>query len=292
MNTLLSLQTFASPGLDAVMLFLTNLGSERAYIALLLITYLGVDARLGRRVGVWLLLSFYLNFHLKGFYDTPRPFEIDPELARSEEARATALGAGFPSGHAQASLTFWAYAALWLKRIWFWGVAGLVVALISVSRIYLGVHLPIDVWGGLLVGVAVVALAWGLDRFINRIRLSRAALLVLGLLGPLALHLFLPVPDSELLMGGLAAFLTGPALVPYSAKLSLWRRVVVATLGLVLVFTVLLGSSLLLPEAVKRDALVGFVRYLIIGYTGVVGTPWLAKRLGLVPTTPPTPVTA
>ncbi len=283
METIHFLQTWASPTLDTLFLLLTNLGSEQAYIALLVITYLGVDARLGRHVGVYLLLSFYLNYELKSFFDTPRPYVLDPSVVRSDLARETGTGPGFPSGHAQASMTYWGYMALRLRRGWFWALAGLIIALISLSRVYLGVHLPIDIVGGLVVGVGVIALAYAVDTLLTRMTPPLWLTLVLGIGAPLAFHLFLPVPSSELLMGGLAAFFTAPALVPYRADAPLWRRALVALLGLVLVFAVLVGSSLLLPEAVKRDPVGGFVRYLALGYTGLALTPLLARAARLTP---------
>jgi undecaprenyl-diphosphatase len=278
------LQQFASPTLDGLMLAITNLGDEQAYIAFLVVTYLAFDPQLGRRVGVYLLLSFYLNFHLKGLIDTPRPFALDPSVARSDAAIATAGGAGFPSGHAQGSTTFWGYLALYVAKPWFWVLAGVVIALVSLSRIYLGVHVPIDIWGGLAIGAAVVAAAYAVDRAAVRAKpWPRALTWVVGLLVPLALHLLFPVADSELLMGGLAAFITAPLLVRYRVSSVVWQRVAVAVLGLLLVFAVLFASSAVLPEAVKRDAIGGFVRYLALGYTGLLLTPWLARALGLAP---------
>ena len=284
METVYFLQTWASPALDSFFLLITNLGSEQAYIALLVITYLGVDARIGRHAGVYLLLSFYLNFGLKGFFDTPRPYVLDPSVLRSEAAGETGTGPGFPSGHAQASLTYWGYMALSLRRAWFWALAGLVVVLISLSRVYLGVHLPIDVFGGLVVGVGVLALAYAVDVFAARMAAPPLWLtLLLGVGVPFAFHLLLPVPSSELLMGGLATFLTAPALAPYRSDAPPWRRFLVTLLGLVLVFAVLVGSSLLLPETLKRDPVAGFVRYLVIGYTGLALTPLLARAIRLTP---------
>ena len=284
MDTILWLQQFASPTLDTLMLLITDLGSEPAYIAFLLVIYLAFDAQLGQRVAIYLLMSFYLNFHLKGLIDTPRPYTVDPSLARSPAAAASGTGPGFPSGHAQASLTFWGYLASYIRRAWFWLLAALTVALISLSRIYLGVHIPEDVVGGLIIGAALIGAFLALDRlFISMSPPSKLLLFILGLSSPLALHLFLPTPDSEVLMGGLAAFATAPLLVPYRAQGSVWRRVLVTLLGLILVFAALFGSSLLLPEEVKRNDVVGFVRYFLIGYTGLALTPWLAKRIRLIP---------
>lgn len=282
MELIHALQSFASPALDAVMLFVTRLALERAYIAFLVVAYLAIDAVVGQRLALALLAGFYLNYHLKGLFDTPRPYVLEPAVARSEEAVLTGPGAGFPSGHAQSSTTFWGLAALYARRAWFWALAVALIVLISLSRLYLGLHLPVDVLGGLAVGLVVVAAAYALFAALpRRGALGLPLVLALGLLLPLALHLVWPVPDSEMLLGGLAAFVTGPRVLRYDPPRGLWPRALVAIIGLVLVFAALLGSSALLPEALKRDPVGGFVRYLLLGYVGVLLVPWLARRLGL-----------
>jgi membrane-associated phospholipid phosphatase len=283
LETIAFLQQFASPTLDRLMLVITDLGDVDAYIALLVIIYLAINADLGRRVGIVLTLSLLLNSHLKGLVDTPRPFDLDPEAARSDEAVATAPGAGFPSGHAQGSASFWGYLALQVRRRWLWVVAIVVVALISISRIYLGVHVPIDIIGGLAIAAGILLVAYLVERYVPRLARPwpRPVLFLLGLLVPLGLHLVHPVTNSAVLMGGLAAFLTAGMLIRHQPPRQLGRKVAVAAIGLVLVFAVLLGSSVLLPEAVKADPPAGFVRYLALGYVGLALTPYLARVTGL-----------
>jgi membrane-associated phospholipid phosphatase len=291
-ETIAFLQQFASPALDRVMLVITDLGDEQAYIALLVIIYLAVSPLWGRRVGVALMLSFFLNFHLKGIVDTPRPFELDPEVARGEAAVATAPGAGFPSGHAQGAGTFWGYLACQVRRPWFWVLAVVVVGLISVSRVYLGVHVPVDIVGGLAIAVVVVAVAVAAQWYGPRLtrswwpRVPLPLLFATGLLVPLLMHLLLPVDNSALLMGGLAAFLTAPLLIGHRVPEAIGRRVTAAAIGLVLVFATLLGSSALLPDAVKADPFGGFARFLVLGYVGLALTPYLLRLIGVAPSAP------
>jgi membrane-associated phospholipid phosphatase len=285
METVTFLQRFASPALDTAFQALSALGSTNAYIVLLLSVYLALDSRLGTRLGIFVLVGFYLNFHLKGLLDAPRPFELEPALGRTPEALGHS-GPGFPSAHAQLSLTFWGYLAWWCRRRYLWVVAAVLVALISLSRLYLGMHFPVDVLGGLAIGLlytAVAALAEPLWPSLKRI--PRTLRVGLGLLVPLFLMVLLPPPGQEpdLILGALAAFLTAPLLAAYTPPPALWRRLLVALAGVALVFALLSASSLLLPEAVKRDPLGGFARYLLIAYGGLWLTPRLAQRLGLAP---------
>ena len=252
--------------------------------------YLAVDSRFGQRLGILVLVSYYLNFHLKGLLETARPFELNPALGRTPEARIVESGPGFPSAHAQISLTFWGYLAWWLRRPWFWGLAAVITALVSLSRMYLGLHFPVDVLGGLVIGLlgtSVMAVAEPLWLEVRHI--SRGVRLTLGFLVPLFLMLLLPPPGQEpdLILGALAAFCTAPLLVPYTPPRAFWARLAVAFVGIVLVFAALSASSLLLPEVIKRNPFGGFTRYLLLSYIGLLVTPWLAQRVRLAPVRDP-----
>lgn len=275
------LQSVASPALDRFMLLVTQLGSQQAYIVLLLIAYIGVDARSGRGLAIAFLTGFYLNEQLKAAFHTQRPFQLEPGVVRSQAALATAQGSGFPSGHAQGATMFWGLAAFYARRRWFAGLAVAIIVLVSLSRLYLGVHLPIDIVGGIAVGSVVVALALALGRW--RRTVARGAVVGFGLLVPLALHLLFPTPDSGVLMGALAAFLIGPELVPHVTD-GPWRgRLVLTGIGIAVVFGVQLGSHVLIPEAVRHAPLGAFVRYLLVGISGTMLVPWLGRALRLVP---------
>lgn len=281
MEVIHALQSVASPTLDRAMLLVTQLGSEQAYIVLLLIAYVGVDARVGRRLALYFLAGFYLNEQLKALFHTPRPFTIEPGVVRSQAALATAKGNGFPSGHAQSSTTFWGLAAVYGRRAWLTAVAVLLVVVVSLSRLYLGVHLPVDIVGGILVGLAVVSAGAAIDRL--RLAPRRSTVLLLGLGLPLAVHLLLPTPDSGVLMGALAAFVIGPELLPHDTRGPWPGRVALSVVGIVLVFAVQLGTSLLLPDAVRHGPFVAFARYLGVGLTGTLLVPALGRALRWTP---------
>jgi undecaprenyl-diphosphatase len=93
--------------------------------------------------------SLTLNALLKGIFDRPRP-----ELF---EQRGQHAWAAFPSGHAIASVSVLLTVAILLRRErgWNWPMRAAVVLLIIslYSRLYLGVHWPTDIVGGVLVGL-------------------------------------------------------------------------------------------------------------------------------------------
>ncbi len=281
MEVIHALQSVASPPLDRLALIVTYLGSEQAYVVLLLVAYIGVDARLGRRLAVYFLAGFYLNEQLKALAHTQRPFQLDPGVLRSQAALATAKGNGFPSGHAQGSTMFWGLAALYGRRPWLTVVALLLIVLVSLSRLYLGVHLPVDVYGGILIGAAVLVIATTIDRV--RLEASRVVVVVAGVGVPLAVHLLLPTPDSGALLGALAAFLVGPELVRHTTVGPWLGRLLLSLLGLALVFAVQLGSGAVVPDAVRHAPLIAFARYLLVGLTGTMLVPVLGRALRLAP---------
>lgn len=284
MEVITALQSAASPALDSFMLFVTNLGSEEVYVALLVTVFVGLDANVGRRLALYFLAGVYGMEIFKGVVDAPRPYELDPSVVRNAAAAETAPGPSFPSGHALSAMLFWGLAASYVRRSWFSLVAALIVGLIAVSRVYLGVHFPLDVIVGLAVGFLFVVAGRALDRV--KWRLGRTWMLVLGLLLPLALHLLLPTENSGLYLGAFAAFIVGPELVPHRTDGAPWQRAVLTLLGLALVFAALLGSSALIPDAVRHSSLGSFVRYLLIGGVGTVLVPLLGRALRLVPRTP------
>ena len=145
---LTALQGLHTPARDAVMLFFTRLGNAGfVWIALAAILLL---FRRTRRAGCILALALVCdlvlcNFILKPLVHRVRPCDLLPEVTLLIPHPSDY---SFPSGHTAASFT--AVAALWLagkKRL-----AGATL-FIAFSRLYLCVHFPTDILGGVLVGL-------------------------------------------------------------------------------------------------------------------------------------------
>ncbi len=101
-----------------------------------------------------------LNILLKHFFHRQRPVLENPLL--------TLTSYGFPSGHTMGATLFYGVLAVFVAHCagtWRWRVvvlciAALVVAVIGLSRIYLGAHYLTDVVGAIAVGLAWLAFCW------------------------------------------------------------------------------------------------------------------------------------
>jgi membrane-associated phospholipid phosphatase len=127
----------------------TNLGGAAAYLALLPLIFWCYDEEKGIRLALAVLASVWINLGLKFLCDQPRPFwpGYDPSVGIITESAN-----GFPSGHAQISLTLWVIVASWNGKPWAYAAAILTSLLVGFSRLYLGVHFPTDLLGGWVLG--------------------------------------------------------------------------------------------------------------------------------------------
>lgn len=155
--------TWANPFCDVFFRVVTDLGSPSFYYIVIAPLFWAVDRR--RAAGLFLLLlaAGYVNTYAKIWVNTPRP---DPALARVLDLRPLQSHSNaFPSGHAQMALVFFGYLAWWLRRRWVTIAAVVTIALISFSRLYLAVHFPIDIIGGLALGALMMPLMGPMDRW-------------------------------------------------------------------------------------------------------------------------------
>ena len=146
-HVILALQSV--PGWTEVMKFYSLFGTEEFFLVVMPVLYWCVDSAVGIQLGIALIASSSLNSLLKVAFHLPRPYWVDRRVL----GLSTETSYGLPSGHAMVSTTLWGLLAAHLKRWWTWAAALLLIGLISLSRLYLGVHFPTDVAAGWVFGV-------------------------------------------------------------------------------------------------------------------------------------------
>jgi membrane-associated phospholipid phosphatase len=282
----------ASPALDPVFQGLSELGGEAFFLLLVPLLYWCVDRRAGARVALLFLISAHVNAVLKGLAAQPRPFQVDPRVQQLYPAS----GWGWPSGHTQCAVVAWGYLAWRFRRAWVWAVAGALVALIPLSRLYLGVHFPADVLGGYVVGGALL-LAW--------LRLAPGAEVWLRVQGPgwqlgavFALAALLMLQSRS---GGGYGMVAGAALVGMAVGMLLerrcvgfetagpwWGRGLRYALGVGVLFGVRLGLKAAFA-GLEPALLLRALRYLTLGLVGALAMPWAFVRTKLAEAPQPRP---
>lgn len=156
MKVLYALESIRTPWLDTVMAAITHLGEETVFMVAALFVFWCVSKRHGYYLLAIGFAGTVLNQFLKLLFRIPRPWVLDSNFTIVESARAQATGYSFPSGHSQNAISTFGGIARFTRRKWVRVAAIVVAVLVPLSRMYLGVHTPLDVGVAAVIAVALV----------------------------------------------------------------------------------------------------------------------------------------
>ena len=156
MEVLYALESIRVPWLDTVMAAITHLGEETVFMVAALFVFWCVSKRHGYYLLAVGFAGTVLNQFLKLLFRIPRPWVLDSDFTIVESARAQATGYSFPSGHSQNAIGTFGGIARFTRRKWVRVAAIVVAVLVPLSRMYLGVHTPLDVGVAAVIAVALV----------------------------------------------------------------------------------------------------------------------------------------
>ena len=156
MKVLYALESIRAPWLDTVMAAITHLGEETVFMVAALFVFWCVSKRHGYYLLAIGFAGTVLNQFLKLLFRIPRPWVLDSNFTIVESARAQATGYSFPSGHSQNAIGTFGGIARFTRRKWVRAAAIVVAVLVPLSRMYLGVHTPLDVGVAAVIAVALV----------------------------------------------------------------------------------------------------------------------------------------
>lgn len=284
-------QDVASPFLDTFFQIITMLGEEYFYILIVALFYWNISQKNGMLLGLIFIYSTVINVALKMIVMSPRPFEVLPDI--HGKRLHTAGGYSFPSGHSQGSASFFTGLALVLKRPWFTWFALLLMILVALSRVYLRVHWPVDVIGGLFLGVAVGIAIWKIFQSVWDSLAKRVLYLVLLQGFAIVLWFVFVLLESQGIvrsekmgdlfkitgtgMGAVAGYLLQIHFSSFSTEGSRSLKIIRYLVGIIGALAILLGLKALFPYTNYFN----LIRYLILGLWLTFLYPWLGMKFYL-----------
>lgn len=297
MEFLKMLQTLRSPFLDVVLGLITRLGEETCLMVVGMALLWCVNKKRGFQLMLAGLVGTAVNQLLKAIFLIPRPWILDPTFTIVEAAREAATGYSFPSGHTQTAAIVLGLLAMWTNRKSLKALCIALVALVGFSRMYLGVHTPLDVGVSLVTGAVTVAvmakvfvLAEENEQTFHRMALGAVAAAVV-LLAYLYLAPKRAANDPEFdahglkagwtlmgtTLGMLAAWYYDRRRLDFDTKACWWAQLCKLALGLGVVMAVRLGMKPVLQAVFGTTQFTSGIRYFLMCLAGGIAWPMTFK---------------
>ena len=283
MQLLYVLEQLRTPAVTKALSALTYFGGVYGFMVLSIIIFWCIDKRCGYFMLSLGFLGTVINQFLKILFRIPRPWVLDPSFEPVESAVADAGGFSFPSGHTQNVFATFGGVFVWTKKIWLKILCAVMIVLVAFSRMYLGVHTPLDVGVSVVIGIVLLLVLYPLFRDLeahpNRFYGVLAVLAVL--LAAFLLYSYLwPFPDwmyaeehvvnliearhnASILTGALAALTIAYTLdlrrTRFDTKAIWWAQILKVVIGLIVTLALIEGTKAVLG---KSDIVTG-LRYFL-----------------------------
>jgi membrane-associated phospholipid phosphatase len=122
------------------------------------------DIRRGCKTAVSIMLAGAVGSSLKLLIHRQRPFKKYDFIHAKDKVGPYS----FPSNHTAFAFATATSLSLSFPKWYVVGPAYLFAGLVAYSRMYLGVHFPLDVLGGMVIGIGSSVLVWEADRLLNK----------------------------------------------------------------------------------------------------------------------------
>ena len=301
------LESIRNPVFDWFFSTITHLGEETYFLVVAIVVFWCINKKEGYFVLITGLAGTVVNQIAKLFFRVPRPWIIDPEFDVVDSAVEEATGYSFPSGHTQnVAGTFGSICAFDPKK-WKTAICVTIIALVAFSRMYLGVHTPLDVVVSLLVALALILLVrpmFKTDERMNRFMpwiVGVSVLLSLGFLG----YVLAISGDTTLdphnynsglknactlfgcTLGLIPVYILDRTVIKFETKGRWYAQIIKLVLGLLGVLAIKSGLSSPLTALFGNEMVARAVRYfLIVLFAGSVWPltfKWFVKlRIGFM----------
>lgn len=289
MQFLYLLEKIRIPGLNELMLLITRLGEETAFLVVAMIVFWCIDKRHGYYVLSVGFVGTITNQFMKLFFRIPRPWVLDSNFTILEQAREAASGYSFTSGHSQSAVGTFGTIATVSKKKWIRVGCIAVAVLVPFSRMYIGVHTPKDVLVAAATAVLLIVVMrpviYKNDGKYIPVLLAVMTAVAAGYLAYVELYPFPADIDPHNLESGLknaytlfgsltgliAVYIADEKKLNFSTDAIWWAQILKVICGLLLVLAVKEGLRSPLEALIGSKLIARAIRYfLIVIMAGIV----------------------
>lgn len=293
LNILKFFQSMRTPVLNVLFLILTISTEVPVIILFTAITYWCINKKYGQKLLFTLIPNIIINTGIKEFVKAPRPIGLEGiESLRTH----TATGYSFPSGHTQSATTFWTTLMIIFKKKWLYILGTIIIFGVGISRLYLGVHWPVDVIFGWIFGIVFTVIFAKLFDIVDE---SKNYKLLYFILVPFILFIFIVKSESYikylgLLLGLIIGYIIEDKFIKFKTindykreedtnyKENNNKNYIVKCVYRFILGIITLGILYLVLDYIMIDnAIFSSIKYLIISLYAIVGVPALFKVVKL-----------
>ncbi|MGL5751554.1 MAG: phosphatase PAP2 family protein [Paraclostridium sp.] len=267
------IQSFKSPILNLIFLVITISTEVPVILVVASILYWCINKKYGQKLLFALTTNIAINTGIKEFFKSPRPIGIAGiESMRTE----TATGYSFPSGHTQTGTTFWVSIMSILKNKYVYIIGTILFLGIGLSRLYLGVHWPIDVIFGWIFGLTFTI---SCNFILDKVEDKNNYKYFLYLLIPMTIWIFIVNSVEYVKMFGLfTGFIVGYIIekryVKFDVNVSIKSKICRYIFGLTTLGLVYIGLKLIMPV----NVIGAYIRYFGLVVYAIAIAPLLFNK--------------
>jgi undecaprenyl-diphosphatase len=215
----------------------------------------------------------------------PRPWNLDPTFKAVEAAIPSAEGYSFPSIHSQSIVSVLGSIVYLSKHVAVKVIMTILIVLVMFSRMYLGVHTPLDVFGAFLVTIVICVITCSFDEQ-NMLKFFMPAFAVVLLCLTAALLINGTVDYSNAknsfetvgaALGFSLAYFIEPRYIRFSVEGSTGKKILRFLIALAGAGVIMFGLKAVFGTSVPLLV----VRYFLVIVYLTILTPMICIRIGL-----------
>ncbi len=275
LDFLILLQSFENPYLTGFFKIISDIITPLPLSLIAIVIYLSVNKRKGIILAMTVISSVTLNSGIKLIFRIERPFLLNDKIKRLDDTE----GYSFPSGHTQQASGMGALLGKETKKkVVGAGLWLLLTILMALSRMYLGMHSPLDVFVGALLGVLMAYLMGALYELSEK-KKCPAILHIVTLVSFVAMVASKFDDDiltmTALSLGAVTGYIIDEKYIFYKVPETLGKKFLSAFLGIFIIGALKYILSLILGE----EWYMRFLEYTLFGLSITAIAPYIVKKI-------------